>query len=92
MHARVLLHSGHKQDTVSHHIALNPVVAVSTVGAWQSVWDHFWVLRHDRHGVAYDVVFTAKFMSYVAVGYVIVTMDLWWQPFVSHLVFRSSIA
>eukprot|EP00878_Enallax_costatus_P026539 GHUV01028484.1.p1 GENE.GHUV01028484.1~~GHUV01028484.1.p1 ORF type:complete len:370 (+),score=93.47 GHUV01028484.1:565-1674(+) len=92
MHERVLLHSGHKQNTFSDHTATNPVVACSTVAGLKSGWEGFWVLRHDRNGVAYDAIFTAKFMSYVAVGYVIVAMDLWWQPLMSHLVFRSSIA
>lgn len=43
------------------------------------------VLRQAKNGTAHDVAVTARFLSYVAVGYVIFTLDVWWQPLVSKL-------
>jgi len=51
----------------------------------------FWDLRHDPHGMANDVVTTARFLSYVAVGFFIFTVEAWWQPLVKHLVHTSSL-
>lgn len=93
MHERVLLHTGHNQGFAkSRSTPLSADVPSSTAGCLQTWRSGLWVLRHDHNGMAHDVVFTAKFVSYVSVGFVISAMDLWWQPLVSHLVFRSSIA
>eukprot|EP00775_Hariotina_reticulata_P005234 gene5234-5470_t len=50
-----------------------------------------WELRHDPSGVATDVVTTARFLSFVAVGFFIFTLETWWQPLIRHLVHTSSL-
>lgn len=81
-----------KHQTEQSGVAGRPCSAGMTVYLNMFDLSSFCTLRHAPSGMPYDVIITAKFCSYVAVGYVIFTMDVWWHPLISRMAYASSTA